>query len=304
MRRRDLLTALVGAAVLAPLGGIAQQPVTGKRMWRVGLLSNGPHQAVGWRTALLQVLGQAGFRLDNNLELIERYSEGNIEQLPQLAREIGEADAIMAISQAAVIAAAATKTSPIVSVGSDPVVNGLADGYAHPGGRVTGITFRTTETDPKRLQLLSEAIPGARHFGYLGMAYQVATPLPQEMAQAAARVGVELIAQWVEGPADYGHHTQKRAGQAAVGGSPGPRATVSEADEGSEASRLVLSAAEQSCRPTPAVSPRSDDRTPLSARQSRAARAPTPPVRPSSKAGSSLLSTPRAGPSSLAGAMA
>jgi len=203
VRRRDLVTGLGIPAVLTPLDVFAQS-ATEKRVWRVGLLSNGPHQRTGWRRALLQVLGQAGLTPDKNLELIERYSEGNSERLPQLAREIGEADAIIAISQPAVLAAvAATKTSPIISVGSDPVANGLAKGYAHPGGRVTGISYQTTEGDPKRLELLSEAIPASHHFGYLGVAYQAATPLPQEMAQAAARLGIELTARWILGPGDY-----------------------------------------------------------------------------------------------------
>jgi ABC-type uncharacterized transport system substrate-binding protein len=193
--------------VLALLAAVPEHGTAGERVWRVGLLSNGL-EATGaaWRGALFQVLGQNGFDQGKNLELIERYSAGHAERLPQLAREIADAkaDAIMAISVPSVRAAlAATKLTPIVSVGGDPVAAGLADGYAHPGGRVTGIAFQSTEGDTKRLQLLSEAMPNAHRFGYLGIAYQQGTPLPQQMAEAATRLGVELIARWIDGPGNY-----------------------------------------------------------------------------------------------------
>jgi len=186
------------------------QGVAAEKVWRVGLLSNGPSpRGTGrsWRDGLVDVLSQNGFELGKNVEIVDRYSEGYVDKLPQLAGEINLAgvDVIMAISSPSVRAVfSATSKTPIVSIGSDPVVDGFADSFAHPGGRVTGMMYQTTEADPKRLQLLIEAIPSGRHFGYLGMSYQLAMPLPEEMAHAAEQLGVKLTTRWIEDPAAYG----------------------------------------------------------------------------------------------------
>ena len=59
-----------------------------------------------------------------------------------------------------------------------------------------------SEGDVKRLELLREAIPGARRPGYLGMSYERARAV-ELMASAAARLGIELAMHWVDGPAEY-----------------------------------------------------------------------------------------------------
>jgi hypothetical protein len=72
-----------------PSGSSAQS-----KLWRVGLLSNGPlpqEARASWRDALLQVLALNGFRIGKNLELVDRYSGGYSDRLPQLAREISAA---------------------------------------------------------------------------------------------------------------------------------------------------------------------------------------------------------------------
>src|SRR5262249_21585535 len=55
----------------------------------------------------------------------------------------------------------ATKTIPIVMIGAgaDPVVEGLVDSLARPGGNVTGVTNLARELGGKRLELLKEAVP-------------------------------------------------------------------------------------------------------------------------------------------------
>jgi len=188
-----------------------QRAAAEERVWRVGLLSNSspPPSDVTttYHDEILRALAHDGFAVGKNLQFIERYSENHADRLPLLAREINAAgaDVIVAVSDVSIRAAlAATKTTSIVMVvGDDPVTTGLVASFAHPGGRVTGIFFQVSEGDAKRLELLSEAIPSARRLGYLGVSFQ-RTTRADTMASAAARLGIELVMHWVEGPAEYG----------------------------------------------------------------------------------------------------
>ncbi len=92
---------------------------------------------------------------------------GREDRLPELAEELvrKRVDVIWALGpEAAVAAARATKTIPIVFWGVGyPVEQGLIDSYARPGRNVTGMAFFTgAELATKVLQLLSEIAPGAR----------------------------------------------------------------------------------------------------------------------------------------------
>jgi putative tryptophan/tyrosine transport system substrate-binding protein len=57
--------------------------------------------------------------------------------------------------------------------GIDPVVSGLVESLARPGGNVTGITNLSRELGGKRLDLLKEAVPKVAHVAVL---YESANP--------------------------------------------------------------------------------------------------------------------------------
>ena len=185
--------------------------VSQEKLWRVGLLSNGTRagsstQTTTWRSELLRVLALNGFNQGRNLVLVDRFSELNPERIPQLAREIGAAgvDVLVAVGDNSVRAAlASTQAIPIIMVvGDDPVATGLVASLARPGGRVTGIVFQTIQGDAKRLQLLSEAIPGARRFARLAPA--LPNPrLADRLALAAAEIRIELTTHAVTASGEY-----------------------------------------------------------------------------------------------------
>jgi putative ABC transport system substrate-binding protein len=94
---------------------------------------------------------------------------------------------------------AATKETPIVMVvGADPVTSGLLTSIARPGGRVTGLAFRTVEVDVKRLELLREAMPNARRFGYLRPPGPIPAYITDLLVDAARRLGIELTMRSVD----------------------------------------------------------------------------------------------------------
>ena len=77
--------------------------------------------------------------------------------------------AVIAASGLAAAQAAkqATSTVPIVFISGDPVAEGLVASLARPGGNLTGISLMDGELMPKRIDLLSALVPGARKLALL-----------------------------------------------------------------------------------------------------------------------------------------
>jgi putative ABC transport system substrate-binding protein len=72
------------------------------------------------------------------------------------------------VTQASIAAKDNTKTIPIVMSGvSDPVASGLVASLSRPGGNVTGTSAMGSETSAKWMELLKEAVPGARRVAVL-----------------------------------------------------------------------------------------------------------------------------------------
>src|SRR5260370_21996709 len=85
MKRRDFITALVGAAANWPLTARAQQAP----MPVVGLLSGGTLEADAFRiSAFRQGLAESGYAVGRNVTLEYRGASGRYDQLPALAKEV------------------------------------------------------------------------------------------------------------------------------------------------------------------------------------------------------------------------
>ena len=122
--------------------------------------------------AFLEGLAQTGHIDSQNVKVEYRWAEGQYDQMSALITELlGRQAAVISVTgstAAAQVAAAATRTIPIVFViGADPVKFGLVASLNRPGGNVTGVSFLVNLLVAKQLGLLHELIPGARNFGFL-----------------------------------------------------------------------------------------------------------------------------------------
>jgi putative ABC transport system substrate-binding protein len=140
MKRREFV-ALIGGTVVWPLRARAQQP---GKLARVGFLRQAGPDAKHF-DAFRDGLREAGYSEGRNLIIEQRYAAGAYERLFSLATELlrSGVDVIVVDGTAAAKACKdATATVPIVfTLSVDPVADGLATSFAHPGGNLTGLTM-------------------------------------------------------------------------------------------------------------------------------------------------------------------
>jgi putative tryptophan/tyrosine transport system substrate-binding protein len=165
IRRREFIT-LLGGTTMWPLAARAQQPAS-----VIGFLSSGGQPNTNILAALREGLSKMGYFEGRNVTIETRGTQ-QYDQLHALAAELvrQKVDVIFAWGSAnsALAAKAATATIPIVFAnGSDPVQFGIVKSMNKPGDNITGVTYYNSGLVMKRLELLSELVPGATTIGFL-----------------------------------------------------------------------------------------------------------------------------------------
>jgi len=192
--RRAFIALVGGAAVAWPLVARAQQA-----MPVIGFLDSRPSDAMSDRLrAFRQGLKDTGYVEGENLAIVYRFAENQIDRLPALAAELVHrqvAVIVTSVGTATFAAKAATTMIPIVFlVGDDPVRLGLVASLARPSGNLTGINLFTAELTAKRLELLHELVPRAARVAVLVNPADVTiTESTLRDAEAAARaMGLQI----------------------------------------------------------------------------------------------------------------
>jgi putative ABC transport system substrate-binding protein len=167
---------------------------------RIGLLLQDPNRS---GKSIVQSLAERGYIHGKTARIEERYAEGRLERLPELARELValRVDVIVAFAASATVAARqATSTIPIVMAhAGDPIGYGLIESLAHPGGNITGTTSYSPEIAAKGIEILHELVPAGGRLAMLVVPSNAGTPLSvREVKDAAATIGMDLTVVGVE----------------------------------------------------------------------------------------------------------
>jgi putative ABC transport system substrate-binding protein len=162
--RRAFLT-LAGAGTLAaPLAAGAQQ----MRMATIGWLD--PESRPDALNPFRQTMKELGWVEGSNFVIEQRSAHGDVGQYPELAAELvrRKVDVLVTDGSPATKAAQkATTAIPIVFVSGNPIAQGFVASLSRPGGNLTGVAIITGDLNPKRIELLKQAVPGLARLAIL-----------------------------------------------------------------------------------------------------------------------------------------
>jgi putative tryptophan/tyrosine transport system substrate-binding protein len=192
--RKTVIAGALGAMLFALcLPAEAQQP----KFYRIGVLVPGEawYEIIdGLRAGLKQL----GFEEGKQFNLAIRDWKGDAKAAEEAARKFEQekVNLIYTTSTNSTIAARrATAEIPIVfCAGTDPVVLGLVDSFAKPGGRITGIYQPATDLTAKRLEILKEIVPKVRRVVTFYDPHRPTAIESSKLArEAAQQMGLQLV---------------------------------------------------------------------------------------------------------------
>ena len=218
------LTFIIALVFGGLFGAVAVEAQEAAKVARIGYLV-ASHDAPRLREAFRQGLRDLGYVEGRNLVIEIRSAEGKHERYPALAAELValKVDVIVASggTPSALAAKQATGTLPIVFINvGDPVTSGLVTSLARPGGNVTGLSVVAPELISKRLELLTQAVPGVSRIAVLWQPGALEERTEKDRLQRAEVAGrtLGIRLQFVEarGPKDldraFSDMTRARAG--------------------------------------------------------------------------------------------
>jgi ABC-type uncharacterized transport system substrate-binding protein len=185
----------------------AQQP---GKIPLIGILWLGPPPSETQRQQIpfVHKLRELGWQSGHNLAFEQRYAEGHLDQLPDLAADLVRLrpDVLVTWSiPGARAAQQATTTVPIVLLAAGMLVEqGIVASLAHPGGNLTGMETDHTELYGKRLEMLKTALPHLARVAFLCNPANPYTSLLLPRLETDARaLGVQLHPVAVRQPDEF-----------------------------------------------------------------------------------------------------
>src|SRR5438094_1096741 len=194
MKRKFFGLALSTMLVALCFSAEAQQP----KVYRVGVLvpsALGSEIVDGLRAGLKEL----GLEEGKQFVLEIRDTKGDLKAAEEAARNLEQEKVNLIFTTRTSVTLAAKRATtdiPIVfSAGSDPVVLGLVESFAKPGGRLTGVYEPATDLTAKRLEILKEIVPKLRRIVTI---YEPRNPVAIESSKLARASAQQMGVQFVE----------------------------------------------------------------------------------------------------------
>jgi putative tryptophan/tyrosine transport system substrate-binding protein len=201
MRRREFITLLGSVTAACSLSARAQE---GEHLRRIGAwFTNAEDEAeVKRQVARFQdELARLGWVQGKTIRIEYRFGTGNIDQYPQVAKELIGLRPELIVTQSTPITAALsreTRAIPIVFTRvSDPVGSGFVSSLAKPGGNLTALLQYEASITGKWLAMLKEIAPQLAHVAYLASSQALSeysyNYFLQSAKSAASPLGIEVV---------------------------------------------------------------------------------------------------------------
>jgi putative tryptophan/tyrosine transport system substrate-binding protein len=193
-------------ALLLMLGNMVQAQQSPRRIPRIGYVRvvGVPSVPAPNVAAFQRGLRELGYIEGENIVIEFRYAEGNRDRIAALVTELvqhkvdvlvsGDAPTIRAAKQIT------TKVPIVMVINQDPVITGLVQSLARPGGNITGVSRLTRELSGKRLELLREINPAISRVGVLWDETGEGSKISFNEYQTAARtLKIQLLSMKLQG---------------------------------------------------------------------------------------------------------
>jgi len=202
MRRREFIKLVGGTAATWPFAARAQQPGKVFRIGFLGVSRDAPGVAANYK-AFSDELREKGFSEGHNLVIEYRRSD-DPRGVSVAGAELRHAhlDVIVAQGSEVVLKAVLDPSRPIPivlqAINYDPIARGYVTSFARPGGDITGLFYQQAEIAAKKVELLTQAVPGRTSLGILWDA--LVTDEFEAARRAAEALRLELHALKLENP--------------------------------------------------------------------------------------------------------
>jgi|HubBroStandDraft_6_1064221.scaffolds.fasta_scaffold133644_2 putative ABC transport system substrate-binding protein len=197
MRRREFIALFGGTAAAWPLAARAQQASPLRRIGVLMLYPENDREGQLRATAFRQGLQKLGWEVGRNIQIDYLWGLGDADWIRSAAAQLLRLapDVILANgTPAARIMQQSSRTVPVIFIaGSDPVLDGLAQSLAHPGGNLTGLYVFEPSLGAKLLALLKEIAPRTSHVAIVFNPDASVASWLTAAATEAPRIGIDVF---------------------------------------------------------------------------------------------------------------